>query len=96
MELARVDCLQSGGYLSADVAELPDILTPEEAAEYLRVDTRTIQRMCKRGELYGVYAGRLLRIPRESIEAWKRGEVYQPRGVVGPAIEGPADGPSDT
>jgi excisionase family DNA binding protein len=56
------------------VATEPDIYTVEEIAEKLRVSPRTVYRMVQRGEIRGLRVGDLYRIPRESFEAFMRGE----------------------
>ncbi len=56
------------------VATEPEIYTVEEIAEKLRVSPRTVYRMVQRGEIRGLRVGDLYRIPRESFEAFMRGE----------------------
>ena len=62
----------SGGTMSTQ----DDILTVEEAAEYLNVSKYTIWRMIKRGDIPAKKAGRQWRISRfailESLEGRKR------------------------
>jgi len=45
-----------------------DILTPEQAAEYLQVDRETIYRYIRQGKLVASKLGRNYRIPRSSID----------------------------
>lgn len=45
----------------------PDILTPEQAAEYLQVNRETIYRYIREGKLVASKLGRTYRIPRRSI-----------------------------
>lgn len=45
----------------------PDILTPEQAAEYLQVNRETIYRYIREGKLVASRLGRTYRIPRRSI-----------------------------
>ena len=45
-----------------------DILTPEQAAEYLQVDRETIYRYIRQGKLVASKLGRAYRIPRGSID----------------------------
>ncbi len=52
----------------------PDILTLEQAAQFLQVSTRTIQRMVKDGRLPGRQVGSQWRFDREQLRAWVRGE----------------------
>lgn len=49
-----------------------DILTTEEAADYLRVHLRTIHRLLARGELRGRKVGRAWRFHRADLEAYVR------------------------
>lgn len=48
--------------------DLPEVLTPEQAAEYLQVSRETIYRYIHRGQLMAVKLGRIYRIPRDSLE----------------------------
>jgi excisionase family DNA binding protein len=47
-----------------------DILTPQEAADVLKVSASTITRLCARGELQHVRIGKLVRIRREWLDAY--------------------------
>lgn len=55
-----------------------DILTLEEAADYLRVHIRTIHRLLARGELHAKKVGRAWRFHREDLEAYVRGNTATP------------------
>ncbi len=46
-----------------------ELLTPEEAARYLRVNPQTVYRMLRRGECPGTKMGRQWRIRRTELEA---------------------------
>ncbi len=46
-----------------------DILTPEQAADYLQVNRETIYRYIRQGKLAASRLGRSYRIPRRSLEA---------------------------
>jgi excisionase family DNA binding protein len=48
-------------------ADLPDVLTTEQAASALQVDRKTIRSMVRRGELRGVRCGRLIRVPKAAL-----------------------------
>lgn len=48
-------------------ADLPDVLTTEQAASALQVDCKTVRSMVRRGELRGVRCGRLIRIPKAAL-----------------------------
>ena len=51
----------------------PDLLTPAEVAELLRVSKRTVLRWVETGELRAFRFGpRLLRIPRSEVERFLR------------------------
>jgi excisionase family DNA binding protein len=50
--------------------EEPQTLKVAEVARRLRVDPRTVYRMIRRGELHGVKAGRVWRVPTRSLEAF--------------------------
>ena len=54
--------------------ELPEILTLEQAAQFLQVSTRTIQRMVKEGRLPGRQVGSQWRFDREQLRDWVRGQ----------------------
>jgi excisionase family DNA binding protein len=48
---------------------LRDVLTPEQAADYLQVNKETIYRYIRDGRLLASRLGRAYRIPRSSLEA---------------------------
>ncbi len=45
-----------------------DVLTPDQAADYLQVDRETIYRCIRQGKLVASKLGRAYRIPRRSLE----------------------------
>ena len=45
-----------------------DVLTPDQAADYLQVDRETIYRYVRQGKLVASKLGRAYRIPRRSLE----------------------------
>lgn len=47
---------------------MPDILTPEQAAEYLQVNRETIYRYIREGKLAASKLGRTYRIPKPSLD----------------------------
>jgi len=49
-----------------------ELLTPEEAAEWLRVTPDTIYRWLREGELPAIKLGRLYRIPKAEVLALVR------------------------
>jgi excisionase family DNA binding protein len=54
--------------MSYSQPQTPDILTPEQAAEYLQVDRETIYRYIREGKLVASKLGRSYRIPKRSID----------------------------
>jgi len=52
--------------------EWPDVMTPEQVAEYLQVVTRTIYRMIERGDLKATKIGRVYRIRKEDVDSYLR------------------------
>lgn len=54
---------------------LPELLTREETARYLKVDVQTVDRRRKEGVLKSVSTGRNILIPAESIKAYLFGQV---------------------
>jgi excisionase family DNA binding protein len=50
------------------VEHLPEIMTPEQAADYLQVNRETIYRYIRDGRLFASKLGRVYRIPRRSVE----------------------------
>jgi excisionase family DNA binding protein len=60
------------------MAELPDMLTIQQVAEYLQISDSTVRRMLKDGRLRGTNLGAVWRIPRESVEELiRRGSTIQ-------------------
>jgi excisionase family DNA binding protein len=54
--------------MSYQQPQTPDILTPEQASEYLQVDRETIYRYIREGKLVASKLGRSYRIPKRSID----------------------------
>ena len=54
------------------VSSDPLLLTPEEAAEVLRVGRTTIYALMKAGELHAVHIGRSCRLSRAELERYVR------------------------
>jgi excisionase family DNA binding protein len=54
--------------------ECPEIMTLQQAAEYLQISERTIQRMLKKGEIPGTQVGGQWRFDRDQLRALVRGE----------------------
>jgi excisionase family DNA binding protein len=59
------------------------LLTPEEAAEILRVGRTTIYALMKAGELHPVHIGRSCRLPRAELESYVS-RLQAPVGPRGP------------
>jgi excisionase family DNA binding protein len=57
------------GRASTQVGE-PDVLTPEQLAELLQVDEKTIRSLAAKGELPGRKLGREWRFSREAVLEW--------------------------
>lgn len=47
---------------------LQEVLTPDQAAEYLQVDRETIYRYIRQGKLIASRLGRTYRVPRRSVD----------------------------
>jgi excisionase family DNA binding protein len=47
---------------------IQDVLTPEQAAEYLQVDRETIYRYIRQGKLIASRLGRAYRVPKRSLD----------------------------
>ena len=60
------------GQSEENMPELPDLMTAEEVAEYLRIDLTTTREMLREGKLPGRKVGRAWRVLRDELEAWLR------------------------
>ena len=61
------------GHKTSDYPQISDlgpIWTSDEAANYLRINPRTITRMAKRGEIPSIQIGRLWRFRRCDLDEW--------------------------
>lgn len=56
------------------IDNLPDILTPKELADFLKVSDQTIKRAIKAGTLKALKAGRDWRIEKEAVIQWLKGK----------------------
>jgi excisionase family DNA binding protein len=54
-----------------------ELLTPEEAAEYLRVNPQTIYRLLRRGGIPGAKVGHQWRLRRQDLETYITGAWEQ-------------------
>jgi excisionase family DNA binding protein len=52
------------------IESLPEIMTPKELAEILKISMSTIRRATKSGALKYYKAGKHVRITREAVEEW--------------------------
>lgn len=52
-------------------SDLPELLTPEEAREFLGISRNGIYELIRRGELRAVRFGKLLRVPRGALQVAK-------------------------
>jgi len=59
------------------MVDYPEIMTMEQAAEFLQVSTRTIHRMVSQGKMPGRQVGSQWRFEREQLHQWIRGEWPQ-------------------
>ncbi len=58
---------------------LPEILTLKQAAEFLQISTRTLQRIVNNGDVPGMQVGGQWRFDREQLRDLVRGEWQPPR-----------------
>lgn len=64
------------------MAEGADILTTEEAADFLRVSSKTLLALARDGALPGTKVGRAWRFVRADLVGYVRGGNTRPSGVV--------------
>jgi len=65
--------------------EFPEILTIEQAAEFLQFSTRTIQRLAKTGEIPGRQIGKQWRFHRDQLREWVRGKEPKAKKCISQA-----------
>lgn len=63
---------------------MPNIMTPEQVAEYLQLNTDTIYRLIRKRELAATQIGRTYRIPKENLEEFL--QVHSTRPQVRAAL----------
>ncbi len=56
-----------------------DILTPDQVAAYLQLDTETVYRLIRRKELAASRVGRRYRIPRQDLDAFLLSHSTRPQ-----------------
>jgi len=66
--------------------QTPDILTPAEAAQYLRLSRRTVRQMAARGTIPAKRIGKSWRFLRWALTEWMEGESNDKRQDAG-AVE---------
>jgi excisionase family DNA binding protein len=59
-----------------------ELLTVREAARLLRLSRSQTYALCQRGALPTIRLGRSVRVPREELEAWLRGQVRPARATL--------------
>ena len=59
-----------------------DLLTPEEVAEYVRVNPQTIYRLLRRGKLPGAKIGHQWRVRRADLNTYLHGQMGAPPAVA--------------
>ncbi len=64
------------------MAEGADILTTEEAADFLRVSSKTLLALARDGALPGTKVGRAWRFVRADLVGYVRGGHTRPPGAV--------------
>lgn len=57
----------------------PEFLSPSQVADLLAISRDSVLRAVKRGDLEAVVYGRLVRIPRSSLDAFLAAHRSQPR-----------------
>lgn len=58
----------------------PRFYTVPEVCEMLQISRTTLGRLTRRGDLYGLRVGRLIRYPAEAIHAYAAGVPFNPQG----------------
>ena len=55
-------------------AEIPDVLTVEEVATWLRINRKTVYEAAKSGQIPCCKVGRILRFSRQAVLQWLNGQ----------------------
>ena len=55
-------------------AEIPDVLTVEEVATWLRINRKTVYEAAKGGQIPCCKVGRILRFSRQAVLQWLNGQ----------------------
>lgn len=56
-----------------------DIMTPEQVADYLQLNTDTVYRLIRDGQMAAIRIGRSYRIPREDLESFMQANSTRPQ-----------------
>jgi len=56
-----------------------EIMTPQQVAEYLQLNTDTVYRLIRRKQLAAIRIGRTYRIPREDLEEFLLAQSTRPK-----------------
>jgi excisionase family DNA binding protein len=70
--------------MTTALAELPDVLTAEEAAGFLQCSTWLVYDLVKKGQLAGLRLGRLVRIPKAELARFIGAEREEAGPAAGP------------
>lgn len=62
-----------------------ELLTADQVAEWLKVETRYVYRLASSGALLRVYVGRYVRVPAGSVRAYIKANTVEPVPVPGRA-----------
>ena len=60
---------------TAHPRDIGSVWTSDEAAQYLRINPRTLTRMARRGEIPSIQIGRLWRFRRTDLDDWLTSKV---------------------
>lgn len=55
----------------------PEVLTVEQAADYLQVNVKTVYNLCRQDAIRHAHFGRVIRIPRQALEEYVNGHSHQ-------------------
>jgi excisionase family DNA binding protein len=66
----KMEVSEGAGGATMSFAELPLVLTVDEARRVLRIGRRQLYQAIARRDVHTVKVGRSIRIPRSSLEAW--------------------------
>jgi excisionase family DNA binding protein len=72
---ANAETLEGEAMGSAQAGEEDPIMTPAEAARYLRISVATLQRLSRSGEIPGFHVGKLWRYRKSALDEWMCSKV---------------------